>query len=306
MSKCPVCTTSAPFWLEKDGHPLARCPECGLVFMDPLPPAGFLREQVYSPASGYHAELAEDPAALPRPAWWDRMLRLVQQATPGRRLLEVGCSHGALLFHARALGYSVKGVELNPATAAIARRHGLEVVIGTLEEARLAAGTFDVIWLGDVLEHVPDPRGLLLLCRELLDTGGVLALSTPNLDCAWGVLTTGLHRRLGLPASTVTPPHHTFQFSEGNLRQLLAQTGFAVRHRWFRPPLSLAYELQATHLVRAWRRTRTPGSLVRLLAGTVIYPAGYGLCRVLAMVRRRDFSLQVLAGKADAGAAGTG
>ncbi len=42
---------------------------------------------------------------------------------------------------------------------------------------------FDVISLADVLEHMPFPRAALIQVRQLMNPGGLLFVSLPNLDC---------------------------------------------------------------------------------------------------------------------------
>jgi SAM-dependent methyltransferase len=43
-----------------------------------------------------------------------------------------------------------------------------------------AAGEFDAITAGEILEHLEDPIGFLRRCHDTLKPGGILALSTPN------------------------------------------------------------------------------------------------------------------------------
>lgn len=277
---------------------MAECGACGLVCMDPLPERSFLKEKVYSREAGYQVDKLHDLSSVRPEPWWFRLISEVADLVPGKRLLDVGCSSGQFMYFAKERGYDTKGVELNSLTANIALANGLSVHIGTLEDAPYSDNSFDVVFLGDVIEHVTDPRDFVRACARVLTDTGVLAISTPNLDCFWSRSTFLLYRFLGIPWSSVTPPHHTFQFSKRNLSRLLAEEGFTVTSVWFRPPPSLFYELASTHLRSAWKRKRSFVTLARLLVGGPSYVFLYGLNRVIAPLARKDFSMVVIACRA--------
>jgi len=96
------------------------------------------------------------------------------------RLLDVGCSSGALLRVATRLGFDAEGVE--PAARAVetARQNGLRVHRGLLHEQHFADGYFHAITMFELIEHLPEPLAVLHECSRILCAGGVLAVSTPN------------------------------------------------------------------------------------------------------------------------------
>ena len=101
---------------------------------------------------------------------------------PPPRLLDVGCSSGALLAVATDLGFSVAGVEPASKAAEAAQRAGFEVFSGFLHEASYPDKTFDVVTLFEIIEHVSDPLVLIAECVRILKPGGVLVINTPNAD----------------------------------------------------------------------------------------------------------------------------
>ncbi|HEX2568568.1 MAG TPA: methyltransferase domain-containing protein [Polyangia bacterium] len=111
---------------------------------------------------------------------WERLAG----ARPPGKMMEVGPGGGYLMEAASRRGWDVRGVDLSAFVTAQLRARGLHVEQGTLEEYSArhpeAAGTFDVIALYDLLEHVPDPQGFLQAVRHLLGAGGVLVIRTPN------------------------------------------------------------------------------------------------------------------------------
>jgi SAM-dependent methyltransferase len=71
------------------------------------------------------------------------------------------------------------GVEPSVELQTRAIKHGLNVHLGVLPHPDIH-GPFDIITIVDVIEHVPDPIGLLRQARELLAPNGVLLIATPD------------------------------------------------------------------------------------------------------------------------------
>jgi 2-polyprenyl-3-methyl-5-hydroxy-6-metoxy-1,4-benzoquinol methylase len=96
------------------------------------------------------------------------------------RLLDVGCSSGALVEAAQTLGFIAQGVEPAPKAAAAAQAAGLNVQRGLLEEVAYPAGSFDAITLFEVLEHIREPLLLLKECYRVLNQRGLVVIGTGN------------------------------------------------------------------------------------------------------------------------------
>jgi SAM-dependent methyltransferase len=182
---------------------------------------------------------AERPALLKDGA---SLAEWFETLSPGRRLLEVGCASGAVLEAAAARGWNVQGVEYSADAAREAAAHGVPVFNGGLEEAQLADASQDVVFLGDVLEHVPDPAATLREVARVLAPGGALALRGP-------LTTNSLARRLGLGVMDTLgrrlvlrePPYHLWEFEPLTLSQLARAAGLAVESfRQSKTPPSLA------------------------------------------------------------------
>ena len=149
--------------------------------------------------------------------------------TQGRRLLEVGCASGAVLEASNKKGWSVEGVEYSADAAREAQEHGVTVHVGGLEDAHLESASKDVVFMGDVLEHVPDPSKTLREVARILATGGALALRGP-------LTTNSFARRLGLGTMEAfkrrlalnEPPYHLWEFEPDTLTKLVRGAGFDV------------------------------------------------------------------------------
>src|SRR5882724_3556213 len=177
--------------------PAARCRRCDMRFLRVQPTGAFLEslyaeeyfEQDYrcGRAAGHsfdEASFRDENRGL---------LDAFEHLRPPGRLLEIGSAAGWLLKHASERGWTTLGVELSSAAVARSRELGVDVVEGDLESAALPAASFDLVYMGDVLEHVPDCRATLAEVTRVLAPGGFLYLRGP-------ITSNSLARRIGLAA----------------------------------------------------------------------------------------------------------
>ncbi|HWW19491.1 MAG TPA: bifunctional 2-polyprenyl-6-hydroxyphenol methylase/3-demethylubiquinol 3-O-methyltransferase UbiG [Steroidobacteraceae bacterium] len=104
-----------------------------------------------------------------------------------QRVLDVGCGGGLLAEALSRSGAIVTGIDLAPAMIEVARLHAHESqlridyrLLSAEQLAQRCEQPFDVITCMEMIEHVPDPAGLLLAIARLLRPGGQLFLSTIN------------------------------------------------------------------------------------------------------------------------------
>ena len=142
---------------------------------------------------------------------------------PGR-LLDVGCGNGAFLQMAQAAGWSVQGIDFDPIAVAEARRQGLAVDLGGIDQLTAQAQTYDWITCSHVLEHVHDPQHLFHSMHRLLRSGGTLWLQTPNLNSIG-------HRTYGRDWVGADPPRHLTLLTLTSLRSALEKAGFQTSFR---------------------------------------------------------------------------
>jgi len=143
-----------------------------------------------------------------------------QQDMTSLRLLEIGPGHGYMLQEAKRYGFDITGLEYSIYATRIANRNlgGDYVRTGTLEETATDLGTFDVIVLSDVIEHVRDPRCFLFQAFDRLRPGGIISIAT--------ISTRSLTARLLGPYWMEYKPEHLFYFNEFNIVTLLKTVGF--------------------------------------------------------------------------------
>jgi 2-polyprenyl-3-methyl-5-hydroxy-6-metoxy-1,4-benzoquinol methylase len=243
LQACSLCRGAAAryfAYVDEAGaaRALHRCRVCGLLQTWPLPSdaelrAWYQRYDVLGQRDSYYAWVnTADPLATPEGRELAARLALVQRhvRSTSPRLLEVGSGHGFFLSLAKRAGFVVVGVELNAAAAQASReRFGVDVHAGTIDSVGLAADSFDVAVLWDLLEHVRDPAGLLAQVRRCLRPGGLLFVETPDTDSLLDLAVVTL-ARLGWskPGRLFYGLHHLTLFNRRNLRQLLQAQGFAL------------------------------------------------------------------------------
>lgn len=200
------------------GVRVVQCKRCHLAWQDPMPDGASVK-QAYD-------ELRDDlyvEQAAGRQRSFRRSLRLVERylSGPPGRLLDVGCSAGIFLQLARDAGWDVLGLEPSRWLFERAREElGEAVLQTTFEEAPLTAASFDLVTLWDVLEHVVDPAAVVEKCAEVLRSGGLLALNTPNVDSL-------IARSMGSRWPLLLP-EHLYYYSPDSLEALLTRSGFRV------------------------------------------------------------------------------
>lgn len=98
----------------------------------------------------------------------------------GGKLLDIGAGTGLLLSLAEK-HFEIFGTEVSVEAIRIAReRYGIHLIEGDVETIDFGGKQFDVILLGQVLEHVQYPGKTLHICKSLLKPDGILYLSVPN------------------------------------------------------------------------------------------------------------------------------
>lgn len=240
-----------------------RCERCSLLRSDPTA-SGELLNRLYAESTFDYAD------ELDNLRWsYRRVLdQNVPADVPRGDLLEIGGGNGFVLQEALALGFTrVAGVE--PSHAAIAaadERVRSSMVCDMMRPGLFPDETFDVVCLFHVVDHLPDPVGVLKTCNDVLRPGGVVLFVVHD-AAAWSA------RLLG-ERSPIVDVEHTYLYSHHTAQRLLQVAGYRdVTSRPMKNRYSLAYlthlmpgppRAKAALLARAGGALRKPSVVVPL------------------------------------------
>lgn len=214
---CPVCDSprlrAMPRY--RTAH-LTACATCGHVFARLIPSQAEL-EQHYGRSGKYSRADCESSITLSRYA---SLLDGFEPQRRTNRLLDVGCGVGDFARVALDRGWEAHGVEFDATARAICESKGVPTTQGPLDPSDHPPGSFDVITLFEVLEHLVDPAQEMRNVAGLLRPGGHLYLTTPNFA--------SLSRRiLGPRWRVVQYPEHLGYFKPATIDELLGRSGLA-------------------------------------------------------------------------------
>ena len=233
---CPVCLNpvTAPALVGTDflfestskTFTLYSCEACRCLFLHPMPDSREI-ERFYPADYWWNARrsggLKKLESVYRKLALRDHIAFITKAAGDrGVDVLDVGCGSGTLLGLLKHRGFRVTGLDFSAEAAAIAKaENGVDVAVGTLEEAHFPAESFDVVTLFHVMEHVTTPRQVLAEVSRVLKPNGVAILQVPNIE-SWQFKIFGA-RWYGLDI-----PRHVIDYSRNSMLKLLADSGFVV------------------------------------------------------------------------------
>lgn len=127
----------------------------------------------------------------------------------GDRILDVGAGDGLIAY---VLG--AQGLELDPMAVELAQKHGVAVFQGSALALPFEDGSFDTVFLGDVIEHLPDPEPALVEAYRVLVAGGALYVTTP-------------------PERKPLRPYHYREYTPATLQAAVEPLGYRLREPTF-------------------------------------------------------------------------
>ena len=118
-----------------------------------------------------------------------KVIKLLEQESKGGRLLDLGCCEGSMTVILRdaVLASETYGVDLIKERVEESAQKGIKAIqldLDTIDKLPYADKYFDIIYCGELLEHLNNPDNLLSEIYRVLKLDGTAVLSTPNL-AAW-------------------------------------------------------------------------------------------------------------------------
>ncbi len=237
---CPLCAHAVarilaghPAFAAPDRFDVYECGGCDTRFAWPMVTSSTIYEQIYRVAArlrGYdryerlRSAVAVDKSPLDLLAeredvYWGVREALRPLLASGRRprILEIGSGMGYLTFALHRAGCDIVGIDHSgEAVAKATATFGPLFRVAPAESlAASGLGGFDAVVSTEVIEHLQDPQGFVRDAASLLAPGGLLILTTPNMD---------LYPR-DLAWHTDPAPVHLWWFSKTSLRRIAWDCG---------------------------------------------------------------------------------
>lgn len=255
--QCPVCGSEKYSKLDYGGYeykgikmPLVWCSNCSLSYIVHNLSAeeinGFYNESIYFDseyAGGATKKYIDDKKEQEQKAL--KILDIINKYHNGKKLLEIGSAGGFFLDTAKnKCGFDVFGVEVSKEMCFFARGRGLNVYCGTIYNMPMGWGEFDVIYMGDVLEHIPEPNKFISLVKNKLNKNGLLVLELPLtynptlsgiIIGIFNMLKGNLGYKYFLPSQhrvnyVKKSPYHLVMFNKKSINYFLKNNDFVVQY----------------------------------------------------------------------------
>jgi len=225
--------------------------------------------------------------------WFDHraqeVIHALASVTRVTSVWDVGAGTGSMSTRLARAGKDVVAVEpLAEGAKAIARQGCGAVFCGSLEGIRLPSGCLRVVGLFDVIEHIRDPRPLMMEVHRVLEPGGIVALTVPALQALWSEAdeVAGHYRRYG--QKDLDAFMKTCGFDRAMSRYLFAS--LVVPAAMSRAaPYRLGRRRRADEATNAIARQLTPGRIIDRTMRGVLHVE-----RIAARRVRLPFGLSVM------------
>lgn len=213
---------------------IVKCINCGLIF---VPPEEYPEELLSNYMKMIDENYLEEENGRRMTARYV-LKELGRLKKYGNRLLDLGCCTGFFLDEARKMGWEVYGVELSEWAAQYAReRFYLDIYNTTLKKAEFKDNHFDVIIMQDTIEHLVDPKEILIEIRRILKPKGILYINTPDIESLASLFLKA--RWWGINQ------FHLYYFSKRTLNKMLKSVGFeAIKWSSYARIFSLKYWIE--------------------------------------------------------------
>lgn len=226
QTKCPICDIVQPFIYKGkvQRFEVISCPQCGLVFLDPIPSKKELDEKYTNSYANVLKrslifstlwELQEFMFISP-----DKYV-LKQADIPTKKILDVGCGKGNFLLKLKKK-WDVYGIEVTELALEEAKQKVGEdrIFAEELSECGFGDEDFGVVTLWHTLEHLENANTIVKVIHRILKKGGLLFIDVPNL--------LSLSSRIFGSQCSFFTPEHILYFSKKTLVRFLEKNGFQV------------------------------------------------------------------------------
>lgn len=241
--KCPICDSEDTKESIYPGYSYKgrkyknhQCEKCSFIFVNPVPDKEII-EEIYNDPDYFDSYFVLNSNACgylnSREAGINnakKILQKIKSYANGFKLLEVGCAGGFFLSAAKEEGFDITGIELNEEMVKIANKEfGNRVIHGDIADIKIKGLLFDVVYMGDVLEHIAHFSETVNYIKDILTENGILVIEGPiTYNRTVFNLFLKLNFFLRKNNCSGNPPTHLQEFMPGNLSVFLEKHSFRI------------------------------------------------------------------------------
>ncbi|WP_223275890.1 class I SAM-dependent methyltransferase [Algoriphagus aquimarinus] len=191
LTKCPLCKSGLflnsqeikDYAVSQESFIICNCTNCGLKFTNPRPTEETINPYYDFPEYFSHDDKAKNLTQFAyqqvRKYTVSQKVKHLNQLTPLKgKYLDYGCGTGELLTKAYENGWKVTGIEPNEKARNLANTKLNKRVYQSIND--LPKGSYDVITLYHVLEHIHSLRKTVKLLVKHLKSDGYIIIAVPN------------------------------------------------------------------------------------------------------------------------------
>jgi 2-polyprenyl-3-methyl-5-hydroxy-6-metoxy-1,4-benzoquinol methylase len=215
---------------------VVQCKECSFIYCNPtIIQAEELEKTHYNNSAIYK----DSDNKVPGKPYLHGLNAILKFNRKGN-LLDVGAGKGEFLDLAKSNGFTVRGIEPSPQFCKYALEIlGISIFCGTVPEYRKASSSAekqDFITLFHVLEHVKDPKEILLELRPLFSSSGICYIEVPNADATLLRFVDFIYKLVGKNWSSrlspTHPPFHSIGYTKNSLKRLIEDSEYEIIEFW--------------------------------------------------------------------------
>jgi len=179
---CPLeCAAEPEFLFVKDGSSFVRCPDCGLIYVNPQMTETTLSEHfASSPAWEVWASTvlpSSEQQTFDREKYRSALENIQKLHPSGKKLLDIGASSGLFLSLAQESGYEISGIEPSEAACDVAKQlFGISLSNSNFADYSCEENCFDIVTFWASLEYHKHPKAALVKASTLLCPKGLLLI----------------------------------------------------------------------------------------------------------------------------------
>lgn len=221
---CPLCganDNTAVF--QKSGFPHVLCNICDLLYVNPvLKPEVHLN--VYD-KEGLYERVLESKEQLEMNRlefkYYLDVVKMYLDKEENIKICDIGCGPGDLLGEAKKRGFYVLGIEPHKASHKALTEKGIDYVADYFPLKEKLDMKFNCVFVLNTLEHVNNLSEFLSYISMILESKGLLYISTPNVNA---MINRVLHEKAGAFGGHT----HLQLFKKDTLCLLMEKNGFEV------------------------------------------------------------------------------